>query len=177
MGLRDQTKKRQEEKTHHAAPAPKEAARKAPSLVMGNRSVTEARRKGVLVKLLIDGASEPQLRQVLRELSWGMEPASLGDLFVWLYTQANLHKDLGKHIRETLKDTRPQTSQGGSRRTTFLAPSHVTEWFLSTTDKPLLQTATRLLLQYILEHWSYIKKVTGWKPAFMDPEENLWTRW
>lgn len=188
MGLRDQTKKRQEEKAQHPAPAPvpgkgpeKEAARKAaPSLVMGTRSVTEARRKGVMVKLLIDGTAEPRLRQVLRELSWMMEPASLGDLFVWVYTQAHLHKDLGRHIKDSIKGSKKTTTKGqqaDNRRTNFMSPAHVTEWFLTVTDSAQLQTATRLILQYTLEHWDHIKAVTGWNPAFTDPDENLWTRW
>lgn len=188
MGLRDQTKQRMEKAKETPEKAgkgtstvePSHAPKASPSLVMGSRGSTEGRRKGIMVKLVIETAAEPTLRRILRELSWMMDPASLGDMFVWIYTQAHLHKEMGKHLREAIKHQKKYPEKNinmQTRRTNVMVPSHVTDWVLSVAEAPQIQLSTGLLLRYVLANWEAIKTMTGWVPAFTDPDANLWNRW
>ena len=144
---------------------------------MGNVGV---RRRGIMVKLIIEASGESALRGVLREWSWSLEPASLGELFVWIYTQAHVHPELEIQIKEGIQKQRMNPTakeQLPSRRTNLMAPAHVAEWFLAVADTVQLQTATRGILGYILANWEAIKTTTGWVPAFTDQDQDLWTRW
>ena len=151
-----------------------------PVCATGTMGNVDARRRGFMVKLIIEASGESALRRVLRELSWSLEPASLGELFVWIYTQAHVHPELEIQIKEGIQKQRMNPTakeQLPSRRTNLMAPAHVAEWFLAVADTVQLQTATRGILGYILANWEAIKTTTGWVPAFTDPDQDLWIRW
>lgn len=191
MGLRDQTKLRMEKAKEApvspakvpGSPAPGPNSNASPSLVMGSRGSTEGKRKGIMVKLVVESIAEPALRQILRELSWMMDPASLGDLFVWIYTQAHLNKELGKHLREAIKqqkkypEGRTKSLNTPNRRTNVMVPAHIIDWVLKVADASQIQLSTGQILRYVLSNWDTIKEVTGWVPVFTDPDVNLWNRW
>jgi hypothetical protein len=104
-------------------------------------------------------------------------------LFVWIYTQAHLNKELGKHLREAIKqqkkypEGRTKNANAPNRRTNVMVPAHIIDWVLKVADASQIQLSTGQILRYVLSNWETIKEMTGWVPVFTDPDLNLWNRW